>query len=51
VSVEELRRRREKAAERPAEPADAQELMRMSKDRPEQNGPGLVITGLAPSGV
>ncbi|GAA1306623.1 DUF1205 domain-containing protein [Streptomyces sanglieri] len=34
-SVEELRRRQEKAAERLAEPPDAQELMRMAEDRPE----------------
>ncbi|MEU7564057.1 hypothetical protein AB0B38_38200 [Streptomyces eurythermus] len=38
-SVEELRRRQEKAAERLVEPPDAQDLMRMAEDRPERLPP------------
>ncbi|WP_030808033.1 activator-dependent family glycosyltransferase [Streptomyces sp. NRRL S-337] len=41
-SVEELRRRREKAAERLTEPPDAQELMRMAEDRPERLTPDFL---------
>ncbi|GAA3046659.1 DUF1205 domain-containing protein [Streptomyces roseofulvus] len=38
-SVEKLRRRQEKAAERLAEPPDAQDLMRIAEDRPERLTP------------
>ncbi|MEU2117275.1 activator-dependent family glycosyltransferase [Streptomyces sp. NPDC016459] len=41
-SVEKLRQRREKAAERLAEPPDAQELMRMAEDRPERLTPDFL---------
>ncbi|MFF3315380.1 activator-dependent family glycosyltransferase [Streptomyces sp. NPDC003035] len=41
-SVEELRRRQEKAAERLTEPPDAQELMRMAEDRPERLTPDFL---------
>ncbi|MCQ6556758.1 activator-dependent family glycosyltransferase [Streptomyces sp. C10-9-1] len=41
-SVEELRRRQEKAAERLAEPPDAQELMRMAEDRPDRLTPDFL---------
>ncbi|MFJ2901897.1 activator-dependent family glycosyltransferase [Streptomyces sp. NPDC087212] len=41
-SVEELRRRQEKAAERLVEPPDAQELMRMAEDRPERLTPDFL---------
>ncbi|KQX56336.1 MULTISPECIES: activator-dependent family glycosyltransferase [unclassified Streptomyces] len=41
-SVEELRRRQEKAAERLADPPDAQELMRIAEDRPERLTPDFL---------
>ncbi|KKZ75102.1 activator-dependent family glycosyltransferase [Streptomyces showdoensis] len=41
-SVEELRRRQEKAAERLADPPDAQALMRMTEDRPERLTPAFL---------